>query len=53
MRNEGFLRIQEWLPETAIAALKGICQSHGITQREALIRSIELARAAPGLVEEK
>ena len=41
MRDEGFRRLQEWVPEGTMNALKVICERHGISQREAIIRSIK------------
>jgi hypothetical protein len=41
LRDAGFRRLQEWVPEGTMNALKAICERHGISQREAIIRSIK------------
>jgi DNA recombination-dependent growth factor C len=41
MRDEGFRRLQEWVPEGTMNALKALCELHGISQREAIIRSVK------------
>ncbi|MCS0660772.1 hypothetical protein [Massilia terrae] len=52
MRDEGFRRLQEWLPEGTMNALKAICERHGISQREAIIRSIRQELKNRGRAEE-
>ena len=52
MKEDGFRRLQEWLPDGAYTALQAICKRHGITQREALIRSIKLGHKNRVLLED-
>jgi Protein of unknown function (DUF3018) len=52
MRDEGFRRLQEWVPEGTMNALKAICELHGISQREAIIRSIRQEFKKRGRAEE-
>lgn len=52
MRREGFRRLQEWVPEGTMNELKAICERHGISQREAIIRSIKLELKNPANAED-
>jgi hypothetical protein len=43
MRGDGFLRLQEWLPEAAYLRLKYLCEVSGLTKREAIVCLISAA----------
>ncbi len=42
-KEDGFQRLQEWLPEAASSRLKYLCDATGLTKREALVRLISAA----------
>lgn len=48
MRGNGYRRLQEWVPETTLVALKAICSVQGITQSEAIIQIVDGASRAYG-----
>jgi hypothetical protein len=52
MRNEGYRLLQVSVPEGTMNALKAMCERHGISQREAIIRSIKQERKNRARAEE-
>ena len=42
-REDGYQRLQEWLPEAVSSRLKYLCDATGLTKREALVRLISAA----------
>lgn len=43
MRNNGFQRLQEWLPESTYLRLSHLCEMSGLTRREAIERMVSAA----------
>ncbi len=43
LKDAGFQRLQEWLPEAASARLKYLCNATGLSKREVLVRLIDTA----------
>ena len=43
MRNDGFQRLQEWLPENTYLRLRHLCEVSGLTKREAIVLLISAA----------
>lgn len=44
MRDQGFHRIQEWIPNETFRLLQSICETYGLTQREVLVRSLAFSK---------
>ena len=44
MRNEGYQRLQEWVPEDTMTHLKEICEILGASRRDVLERLVSEAR---------
>lgn len=36
MRQNGYQRLQEWIPETVFHQLRNLCKESGLSQREAI-----------------
>ena len=44
MRDEGYQRLQEWVPEDTMTHLKEICERLGVSRRDVLERLVSEAR---------
>lgn len=53
MRDKGFHRLQEWLPDDVYAHLQLLCEKHGLTQREVLVRSLTMSKTNHDMPGEK
>ncbi|MBB3224479.1 hypothetical protein FHS02_005344 [Massilia umbonata] len=43
LKDAGYQRLQEWLPEATSERLKYLCDATGLSKREALVRLIDTA----------